>query len=1098
MEKHEKQELPANIYKMYDAYENETSTTRKMELILDVFKQTVQFFGCLFLSEYLWDEEKVNSTVNGYIRQMGRPALGTWDGLVRSYAKEFCRKKKSWFQGFWDCYKSVSEKKVSCVYVGRFREENSEKGNVFQELIMLRNQIAHGAQYPNSEEASAILKVYAPYVEAILHAFVPFFTRYKVAKCINIDTYDEELDEDCYIATFDIFNYSIKENDNYVVRWPMDTEELGDNPSEFFKGDEDRSPEEEGVQFYLLDMENTQRILKFSEILVEILESDIHEEYMIYDGYGNSDVTYVGVRERRKLKLYLQAINAKFTSRGIRQHWMHHDFNMDGFRQYINELSQIAIDNHKESLKYVPDLYVPRACDETIKEFLNSDKTTVLIKAEAGAGKTCFLCHTAEMLMSDRERYAVYFYQGETLTEVNREDILFRRLEQECLEKGDFLSSENFLSFIAEHNEENIQLVMIVDAVNEAYDTERVLKEIDAITSRGKDYPWLKIIVSIRGISYDLLQKHTVNKGKKFQFMTSRDRFFSVVEDGEPKYYLGIDRWNLLQVEAAYDRYRSKSKRKLSIPKFRMIDNELKQVLSSPLSMRVFFDLTELVKGISIHSDSDLFAAFDKEISKGDEVISNNPDFVTSTLKNCIVEAMLEEKSNAIDSDRIEKISDGLIKKADDDYRFVILTPLERLLDAGIVCEKESLIDNTSFRSISFVYQKYLEYLICRRIDKEKPLEQVADELIETIGWEELPEAFLAYCSALDRYKNCAEVVDLVVGKLREKEQNLEAFKAVLIPYCVRRFIENESEDDYDMMTQLIKVLEKYELVEWGVDIVESFRHMVESDLANKFADVILESKAINCELKSKVLFHKSMICQNRSQYQESISLLEKAKDGELSEALNNQIIVQLAKNQRKNGSVQEAETLLEKMIGESSDDTPFYPYALIQRGLCSVERNNYDTALDDYEKALDISRTQHDYHTVAYNLLGISHVYKQRGDSENVRKSLMEVYELSSRYGYLDLLSDCLHALAGLYVDEGKYEDAEKYTDQTIALWESSGHYEGLSIMYIMRGIVLTKKGKNKYSDDIKAAVDRAEELHEFIKNDAVEREYQKYKSML
>ncbi len=340
--------------------------------------------------------------------------------------------------------------------------------------------------------------------------------------------------------------------------------------------------------------------------------------------------------------------------------------------------------------------------------------------------------------------------------------------------------------------------------------------------------------------------------------------------------------------------------------------------------------------------------------------------------------------------------------------------------------------------------------------------------------------------------------MDLVVGKLREKEQNLEAFKAVLIPYCVRRFIENESEDDYDMMTQLMKVLEKYELVEWGVDIVESFRHMVKSDLANKFADVILESEAINCELKSKVLFHKSMICQNRSQYQESISLLESAKDGELNEALNNQIIVQLAKNQRKNGSVQEAEILLEKMISDSSDDTPFYPYALIQRGLCSVERNKYDTALDDYEKALAISRTQHDYHTVAYNLLGISHVYKQRGDSENVRKSLMEVYELSSRYGYLDLLSDCLHALAGLYVDEGKYEDAEKYTDQTIALWESSGHYEGLSIMYILRGIVLTKKGKNKYSDEIKTAVDRAEELHEYIKNDAVEREYQKYKNML
>lgn len=1096
MEKHEKQELPANIYKMYDAYENETSTTRKMELILDVFKQTVQFFGCLFLSEYLWDEEKKDDDVNRCIRQMARPSLGTWYALVREYSLAFCRCEDSWLEGFWDCYDSVFQQKVSSVYEGRFRDKASQKSDVFDELIMLRNQIAHGAQYPSDEEASEILKVYAPYVEEVLSAFAPFFKRYKVAKCTDTDNYDAETKEKCYIGIFDIINYAKKENDNYIIKWPRDTKELGKEPGLFLIKERQRTARNKGVQFYLLDMENTQRILKFSEILVEILESDIHEEYMIYDGYGNKNVTYIGFRERRKLAIYLQEISAKFTSRGIRQHWMHDDFNMEGFRQYINELSQIAIDNHKESLKYIPELYVPRACDETIKEFLDSDKTTLLVKAEAGAGKTCFLCHTAEMLMKDRERYAVYFFQGETLTVINSEDILFKRLEQECLETGDFKSSEAFLSFINDNNEAGIEFVMIVDAVNEAYDTTRVLTEINSITNRGKDYPWLKIIVSVREVSYNLLKKHTVNKDKQFQFMTNQDRFFSVIEDGEPRYYLGIDRWNLLQVEEAYDKYRNKSKRKLSIPKFRMLDNELKQVLSSPLSMRVFFDLTELVKGISIHSDSDLFAAFDKEIDKGDDAFSNDPDYVTSTLKNKIVEAMLEEKRNTIDSDRIETISNGLIEKADDDYRFVILTPLERLLDAGIVCEKESLINGDAFRSISFVYQKYLEYLICRRIDKDKPLEQVAEELIEVIGWEELPEAFLAYCSALDRYKNCAEVVDLVVGKLREKEQNLDAFKAVLIPYCVRRFIEKES--DNDMMTRLMEVLEKYELVEWGVDIVESFRHMVKSDLANKFADVILECEAINNELRSRVLFHKSMICQNRSQYQESISLLESAKDGELNEALNNQIIVQLAKNQRKNGSVQEAEILLEKMISDSSDDTPFYPYALIQRGLCSVERNKYDTALDDYEKALAISRTQHDYHTVAYNLLGISHVYKQRGDSENVRKSLMEVYELSSRYGYLDLLSDCLHALAGLYVDEGKYEDAEKYTDQTIALWESSGHYEGLSIMYILRGIVLTKKGKNKYSEDIKAAVDRAEELHEYIKNDAVEREYQKYKNML
>ncbi len=1085
MTEQEIKELPANIYKMYLEYLNENTYYRKATLMLEVFKQIVQFFGCIFLSEYLWDEEKKDELVNARIRQMFRPSLGNWYGLVETYSDSFCIVNESWLEGFFDCFYETSQKKtdIKQKYTERFRNKKADAASAYNELIQLRNEIAHGAQPPSEEESKKILEAYSSCLEQILSDFLPIFKRYKVAKCVEAKTIDIETRTRKWIAWFDIINYETVENERYRLDWPYDTTELGKHPESFFQygsnaGDDHKS-------FYLLDMEKPERILKFSEILVEIMDDDLHEDYLVYDGYGNTNVTYVGVKEKRRLKEYLEAIRSRFTSRGCNLHWSHHDFTMEGFRSYVNELSQISINIHADNKKYNNSLYISRACDSEMETFLASDKTTLFVSAEAGAGKTCFLCHTAETLFMERERYAVYFYNAGHLGQFgDGTNVLFKKLEEECLENNDFKSSEEFLSYIDINNPEGIRFVLIVDAANEAFNALNILREIDEITTQCGQYPWLKIIISIRSISFE----HLKSKARSFSFPTSPKRFYSIMRDGHMSYELEIERWNPIQVIEAYNKYKEKNEDRLNIPDFETLDSEMQSVLSSPLNMHLFFELSSNVVLSGIRSDKDLFAALDEELLRNDTANNMND------LLDRIISCMIQDHKNEIDADRIVDISDALMEKYSKIQSVICLSPFEALLDAGIIYERDIAVDKQSFRVVSFVYQKYLEYRIGRSIDIKQPIESFVDAFIESMDWDELPEAFMAYASTLDRINDFRLVLETIFKKLRETHMSSDTFKHVLIPFGIGIIMKKEESDKETVVRELIDVFAENGIIDWGVRIVEELHRKAQTSLAYKAADIILENDNVDEEIRRDLYFHKAMVHQNRSEYSETVKLLEAAGKGETDKERINRVRVQLAKTKRKNKEVDKAEEILDGLLKTGTEETPYYSEALIQRGLCQVEKGLYDVALKDYEDALDITKKQRDYHTQAYDLLGISTIHDYQGNPDKAREALMKIFEITSRYGYLDLLSDCLHALALLCLKDGQYKDAKTYTDQAITLWECSGHYEGLSIMYLVKAILLIQLEEDPDKNEIEKSIARAEELHKFVNNDAVEREYKKY----
>lgn len=1040
--------LPANIARSYIAFSeaDPKEATRKMELMLDVFKQTVHFFGCFFLSEYLWDAGKNNDKINTIIRKLTRPSLGTWNDLVRTYISKFGN--ETWLEGIYDAYKN-SQSKMDNPYHGRFRNEDDKSRNPFDMMISLRNQIAHGAQYPDNKEAEEILQAYYGVLDHILTGFYPVFERYKVVKCNEVEEigFDEG-----YSVFFDIICYEEKKNENVKFDYPDGTAFDGMDPDEFFS--------ENG--FYMIDMgSNGSRVFRFSEMVVEILENEYNEDFYLFDGLGNSKVTYIGVREKRAISDYLDVIRHKFTSRGAKMHFDQSGFTMDGFRSFINELTSIAIENHSSSRKYNSDVYVKRACDEYVDEFMNSDKTTMLVTAEAGVGKTNFLCHIAEKLINDGEKFAVYFFNGASLTAVSDgsggAQNLFRYLERECLEDGSFQGSAGFLRYIDSHNENKTGLVLIVDAVNEAYDVISILEEIDHITS-GEYYPWLKIIASIRETGYRILENYAVNNlGKALPFQTgdSRlDRYFSVVDDGKTQYELKIKNWNFIQVSDAYNVYRSLY-HATDAPEFSEFSVSMQSVLSNPLNMRLYFETYSSQKGKMSLTEMDLFAALSAELSLGE-------NDCTLILQERISDEMFCERINEIDSDKCNAINDE-IQKGSNDQRLFILSPIQRLFERGIVYEHGVY----GRQKISFVYQKYLEYLLYEYKTADN-LSDLISQIIETRSWSRLPEMQNAAMLELRKNEKPGEVIKEFFTQFVSKGIDPESYRDTIINYVVEVITgETYSRDNSELISVFDRLL-KYRRTEWLADMLIRLEIKAFYEPAELIADGLLGLKDIPENIRWTVLFQKSMICQRQSRFEEAEKLQRECIDSKAADQQRDQVIIQLSRTLRKSGDIDGAREILRGYFDNTDRDNPYYDEALIQRGLCDVAQNEFEKALSDYLEAEKISLRKKDYYMWNYNQLGIALVYQERPDYEKAMSVLKDMYDSITKYGYLDLMSDCLYMLASVSIMDGKDDLAEDYSYQAIKLFARSKHYEAYPIMYRILRIVEYRRGN----------IDKAEEM--------------------
>lgn len=194
--------------------------------------------------------------------------------------------------------------------------------------------------------------------------------------------------------------------------------------------------------------------------------------------------------------------------------------------------------------------------------------------------------------------------------------------------------------------------------------------------------------------------------------------------------------------------------------------------------------------------------------------------------------------------------------------------------------------------------------------------------------------------------------------------------------------------------------------------------------------------------------------------------------------AVRDQVYIQLSRTLRKSGDIQGALDLLEDYLKKADNDTTYYAEALIQRGLCKVALDDFEDALVDYLAAEKISLEKDDYYCWDYNQLGIALVYQERGDYPKAMEVLSKMYSSIVKYGYMDLMSDCLYMLASVSVMMKEDKKAEDYSHQAIRLFERAKHYEGFPIMYRILRVVEARRGNTEEAEKMLA---KAEEYKEY-----------------
>ena len=1045
--------LPANIEKIYTEYLESEVATRKFTLLLDTYNHTIHYLGCILLSEYMSNEVSIKE-VNDIINQLSRPSLGSWVGFINCYSKHGLT-NEGFFVKELPGIISAFESEMFDVCKCDIRSGEYKKENALDAILQVRNMIAHGAKCPNEKEAEDLIERYDSCIYHILEKLKPLFDNYDIGKVIEIK------DGSACSAIFEIIN-----NRKEASKKTLKMKEI---PNNLMEGDT-----------CLIHDDN---ILIMSEFLINMIE--INENYLLYDGMLNRAVIYLGTEYKTEIGFCLEKIRTKFTEKGVSLKWKKNEFDMDDFRHYLKNLSEVAISLHVNSGKYIEQAYMERKCDYIADEFLQSDKTTLVVKAEAGVGKTNFMCHTIRKVMNAGDM--VYFVNGSSLTNSTSKQSVFERMTEECIDRDFFPNMNRFLEFLhGKKKGSTQQLIFVIDAVNEAYNVGNLLSEIDAMTNLGEKYPWLKIIISIRTVSYEIYNNQIVDKmEKRIPLFTDSSRYYTITEDSAEHKELEIKEWSILEAMSAFEKYREKYKEKLEMDdsvSFHKINRALQKILCNPLNMSIYFSVIESNANKCILSEIELFAEFYNKLGDSSEMK------LSLDLQRDIIEYMIENKCNYIDSDEVIQM-DNTITMQSDDYRLVILSSFERLKDAGIIYEKN--VENK--RSTVFVYQKYLEYLLYQNCQRQNILgKTLVEKFVDSFHWRELPEAIIAYYQVLLDSENRINTLQEILLCLVERKLSFADFEHMIMKYIYQTILE-DTENKVTNVEAVFAILEDYDLLSWGVRLISKFYIEEEKTCTQICIDVLVSRKnKLTVQEQISVDYYQALIYQNTAELELSVELFKKCSK-ECDQTEKDKYNIQIAKTLRKSNQIDKAEEILNQFFKEANNDKTsiYFADALVQRGLCYYARNDLGEAQKNYEMAREITISRNDNYTRLYNELGLSTVYSGLGMIKKSKKLLLEIYEDTSKYGYQNLHIDSMNGLAANCVLRKEYKEAIYWAKQGLLFWEYSQFYAGQMVMtyHIINAMVGMEADKKELEDYLQKAM----KLLPYIKEKIIIANYEK-----
>ncbi|MGV9141727.1 MAG: tetratricopeptide repeat protein, partial [Promethearchaeota archaeon] len=141
--------------------------------------------------------------------------------------------------------------------------------------------------------------------------------------------------------------------------------------------------------------------------------------------------------------------------------------------------------------------------------------------------------------------------------------------------------------------------------------------------------------------------------------------------------------------------------------------------------------------------------------------------------------------------------------------------------------------------------------------------------------------------------------------------------------------------------------------------------------------------------------------------------------------------------------------------------------YAGIMRGLSVVHRykGRFDEAIDYLEKALERYQKNKNIHGEATSFGDLGNIYMRKGDLDEAFKYYEKALERKKKVGDKKSILAPLNNIGDIYRRKGKFDKAIEYYEQSYNICKEIGNQQGIAITTLNLGISHMRKGKLDYA---------------------------------
>ena len=1043
---------------------SETDPRMKCKLMVDTFTAILKYMSLQLASEYIRAPELKDVQIHQTLtKDLSRPLISAWNLLIARSLPVFKDKGIQLFSPeMRSAYEKLESKCKDPFMVSQsYSDENgnikikTKKLGKIQALINYRNGLAHG--FNQSKERAQ-----------------KEFDEYYQLLC-------DILQEVRFVSRYTLWHVESSKNGVNGIRL------MGSNPSQS-KVDFTRDGVNSSISPLFIINDSTGEILPLYaffdvEQTNEIGLPEMGKDVFVFEGSTKNTVIYLSSSGEHLEK------TTRF------QHWKdllaqkqmdvemvdEKNLSIEILHSLGKHISYNAIQALITSGKYLREATVERQdLNEYLDSFCSSTFNGFVLGGESGIGKSTLLAKKTELWQV--EGHMVIFYRGSAL---NQTDIASKFL-RDCALKLNYL--EDFLSVVDKlFLEANRNFYLIIDALNEySGNINDLIKAVENVIAQSSNYPWFKVIVSIRDSAYS----RTLSK---FGEIASNEYFKVEEQKGGEKISSNVVRLKPVAkdfTEQLFNAYRDYKWKDSGISddegiyKYRPLTtfSELEpngttsELLRNPLMTRLILQSFHRSKLPSqLKNDEAMRLYLDNIIIEKTNESAGFPERLKFL-------SLLVKELDKQNTERLER--DTLIKM--DSFKSYLIntqkdSPYIQLLELGVLMEEWEKDDCF----VRFAFDRFLEFMLAElhylKVNDAKDILKLFNRIAEFKILQGAVEMIvLRFCNN-DQTEVLIEISDLADNETQEIQKlsaemianilfSLAIENHVQFESLIKRFPESPGNTDLEI---LIILVDKF----YTTGNFDFFSFSME--IAQKEA-ILLNNKKI---LTNLLLFDAQLdTLQGRytlAKEKFEFIINEKKAIEDFYGICNSYVKMGELEYHQRNYNESLNYFLLGLELSIKYKFKNLQANFINDLGVIYSSQYKKGEAEKSFLESLEIKRQLGDKKGIAESLNNLGMLFKEEGKFEEAEKLYQEAIEIKRQLGERNAMGNSLFNLGSLYYAQGKFKEAKKLFQESLEIRRQLGNKKGIciSLTYIAR--LNFNQGKTKEAEKLfKECLDIRKEL--------------------